>query len=87
MLWQRMAFAARQRTIVIQTSRLADNGMGPLPPEFKGRPVSYPATYVTETEFLESCSGYRVAVRVPSSESTSDGLATFGTVLLLAKAV
>lgn len=83
MLWQRTAFAHKDRVVVVQTSRLSDNGMGPLPPEFKDRTVAYPATYVTEHELLAACEGYRVVLRVPSSEPLHGGLGTFGTVLLL----
>jgi putative methyltransferase (TIGR04325 family) len=85
MLWQRMAFAKAERLIVVQTSRLAENGMGPLPPAFKDRQITYPATYVTEAEFMQSVAGYSVVVRIPGSDATSDGLATFGTVLLLGR--
>jgi hypothetical protein len=85
MLWQRMAFATGERSIVVQTSQLSDNGMGPLPPGFENRPVSYPATFVTEHEFMNCLPGYWAAIRVPGTETAFGGLAVFGTVLLLVR--
>lgn len=86
MLWQRMAFATNDPAIVVQTSQLSDNGMGPLPEGFTNRPVSYPATYIRENDLLAALPDYSVSVRIPSDVSLSGGLATFGTVLLMERA-
>ena len=85
MLWQRMAFATGARVIVVQTSQLSDNGIGPLPPGFANRLVSYPATYVSETDFLANLPNYAVKLRIPGTEPLSGGLGEFGTVLFMTR--
>jgi putative methyltransferase (TIGR04325 family) len=87
MLWQRMMFANRPRTYVVQTIRVGadDNGLGDYLPEgFTDHFVRVPCTYVTETEIVSPCSsgGYRLAIRVPPADNWDNGLATFGTILL-----
>jgi putative methyltransferase (TIGR04325 family) len=87
MLWQRMMFSNGLRTIVVSTTRLWQNGMGPLPPGFEDREVKYPEVFVTEAEFLAGHRDYRVTVQIPGTELHADGLARFGDVLLLERDV
>lgn len=82
-LWQRFPIAKQREAIVLQVSHLADNGVGPLPPGFVDREISYPCTYLTESSFLhEFSTHYRTVLRVPGTEITSDGLATSGWLFL-----
>lgn len=82
-LWQRFPIAKQTEAIIVQVSRLADNGIGPLPPGFADREIHYPCTYLTESSFLhEFSTHYRTVLRVPGAEMTSDGLATSGWLFL-----
>lgn len=86
-LWQRFPIAKQTNAIVVQVSRLADNGIGPLPPGFADREIRYPCTYLTESNFLREFSpNYRTVLRVPSAETTCDGLATSGWLFLFESA-
>jgi putative methyltransferase (TIGR04325 family) len=81
--WQRLAIATKQRAVVVQTSRLSDNTLGPLPRDFINREIRYPRTYLTETEFLDGFVPlYKTVVRVPGMRSTPDDLATLGSAFL-----
>lgn len=62
MLWARLMLADRRERF-IQTSRLKDNGPGPLPEGVADRAVSYPATRLPRAEFLAAHerAGYRLA--------------------------
>jgi putative methyltransferase (TIGR04325 family) len=44
--------------VCVQRSRLADNGPGPLPPEFKDQDILYPITYTPITEIEELLNEY-----------------------------
>jgi putative methyltransferase (TIGR04325 family) len=91
MLWQRMMFANRPRTHVVQTIRLSGNhnGLGDsLPEGFTNYPVRFPCTYITEDELRTACTtgGYRLSIRVPPFDPHwNGGVATFGTVLLFVR--
>lgn len=43
-----------------QVSRLADNGPGPLPPEFEDCEIRYPCTQIAERDFLSWHTGYEM---------------------------
>ncbi|WP_409602001.1 methyltransferase, TIGR04325 family [Brevundimonas sp.] len=51
--WLRTAFSTESEVVVLQSSRLADNGPGPLPAQFKDAEVHYPRTYLPLAAFLQ----------------------------------
>lgn len=61
MLWARI-FLGDRREKLLQKSRLADNGPGPLPPGIRDREVTYPATRLARRDFLavHEKMGYRL---------------------------
>jgi putative methyltransferase (TIGR04325 family) len=85
MLFQRLHLACTERFIVVQSSRLAENGPGPLPPGMADAEIKYPCTYVTEAEFVKGCAGYDVQFKIPSTQHQRiEGQDTiFGDVFLL----
>jgi len=61
MLWARI-FLGDKREQILQKSRLADNGPGPLPPGIADRPIAYKATRLARGDFLavHEQAGYRL---------------------------
>jgi len=63
MVWSRLPMsngAARQE---LQTSRLSENGPGPLPAGFEDCEVSYSKTYLSADAFLTAHMGYRLILK------------------------
>lgn len=60
----------RAQIVGVQTSPLAANGFGPMPPHIADREIKYPVTFTNFHDVLEILSGYDVvlATESPSSE-------------------
>lgn len=70
MLWAKLMLGDRRDTFV-QTSRLCDNGPGPLPIGIPDRKVTYQATQLPRGEFLRihQHEGYRLAWKARESDT------------------
>lgn len=56
----------KPQLVGLQTSRLADNGIGPMPPEIPDRLVAYPVTFTNFDDVMQILSGYEVAMAMQS---------------------
>jgi len=54
------------KVVAAQSSTLAGNGLGPMPPTIANRPVMYPLTFLNYDETLRTLSHYRVALTIES---------------------
>ena len=63
MAWSRLAMTDGHPFRETQKSRLADNGPGPLPSQFKDQEVCYSRTYLSETYFTSAHNGYELILR------------------------
>jgi putative methyltransferase (TIGR04325 family) len=70
MLWAKLMLGQRRERFA-QTSRLRDNGPGPLPAGINDRPVTYTATRMPKIDFLAAHqrAGYRLAWKASESDS------------------
>ena len=55
--------------IGVQTSALAANGIGPMPPTIADREVKYPITFTNFDDVIRIMSGYDIATALPSPSS------------------
>lgn len=63
--WLRTAFSRTDKVVVLQQSRLIDNGPGPAPTDVKDRPVYYPRSYISLPDFLARFKdAYRQVIRL-----------------------
>lgn len=62
MLWAKLELGVRRETAV-QSSRLKDNGPGPLPPDVEDREVICTFTRIRESDFVACHHGYRAIWR------------------------
>ena len=60
---------SRQQTVGVQTSPLAANGIGPMPPDIEDRQVRYPVTFANFDEVMQIMSAYEIAMAIPSPSS------------------
>jgi putative methyltransferase (TIGR04325 family) len=74
-----------QSTICLQRSRLAGNGIGPMPPNIADREIAYPVTFVNFDEVLRIFSQYEIALSMlsPSSNYEFRGQLVRGVSLIL----
>jgi putative methyltransferase (TIGR04325 family) len=66
--WLRSSFSEGKQVVVLQSSRLKDNGPGPLPEGFTDVELYYPKTYVSRPDFLACFDDYRLVIK--SSDGT-----------------
>ena len=74
------------RTVGVQTSKLSENGPGPLPQGFNDRIIKYPVTFCTRTQITEKLLGsYRLNAQFqsPSANYLIGGRPAIGATLLL----
>jgi putative methyltransferase (TIGR04325 family) len=57
------------QTVGVQTSALADNGIGPMPPNIPDRQVMYPVTFTNLDDVMKTLDGYEVALATGSPSS------------------
>jgi putative methyltransferase (TIGR04325 family) len=57
------------QTVGVQPSTLADNGIGPMPPNVADRLVRYPVTFTNIDEIFRALEGYEMALAMPSPSS------------------
>jgi putative methyltransferase (TIGR04325 family) len=63
---------ARAKIVAMQTSRLAANGYGPMPPHIADREVKYPITFTNFYEVVQALTEYEVALATNSPSSEYD---------------
>jgi putative methyltransferase (TIGR04325 family) len=61
---------SRNQVVGVQTSPLAANGIGPMPPTIADRQVSYPITFCNFDDVMRILASYEVAMALPSPSST-----------------
>jgi len=61
---------SRPQTVGMQTSPLAANGIGPMPPTIADRQISYPITFCNFDDVMGILDTYEVAMVMPSPSST-----------------
>jgi putative methyltransferase (TIGR04325 family) len=66
---------SRSQLVGVQTSPLAANGIGPMPPEIADRQVRYPVTFANFDDVMRTMDSYEIAVvlQSPSSNYTVHG--------------
>jgi putative methyltransferase (TIGR04325 family) len=66
---------SRSQLVGVQTSPLAANGIGPMPPEIADRQVRYPVTFTNFDDVMRIMNSYEIAVvlQSPSSNYTVHG--------------
>jgi putative methyltransferase (TIGR04325 family) len=66
---------SRSQLVGVQTSPLAANGIGPMPPEIADRQVRYPVTFTNFDDVMRIMDSYEIAVvlQSPSSNYTVHG--------------
>jgi putative methyltransferase (TIGR04325 family) len=61
------------RTMVsVQTSFLAENGIGPMPPHIKDRRIKFPVTFTYLDDVIRALSGYDIVVAMDSPSGSYD---------------
>lgn len=65
----RLPVWSRNQLVGVQTSRLAANGIGPMPPTIADREVKYPITFVKFDDVMRVLGGYEIAMALPSPSS------------------
>jgi putative methyltransferase (TIGR04325 family) len=60
---------AMAETVGVQTSPLAANGIGPMPPHIADRLITYPVTFVNFDQVVQILSDYEIAMSMPSPSS------------------
>jgi putative methyltransferase (TIGR04325 family) len=60
---------SRSQLVGVQTSPLAANGIGPMPPEIADRQVRYPVTFANFDDVMRIMDSYEIAVALPSPSS------------------
>jgi putative methyltransferase (TIGR04325 family) len=61
MLWSKLALTTGDRRHYVQTSRLSENGPGPLPAAFSDREIRHAVTEISRERFLSAHRHYRLA--------------------------
>jgi hypothetical protein len=61
MLWSKLALREGERRHYVQTSRLSENGPGPLPPGSVDREIRHSVTEISRDGFFAAHRDYRVA--------------------------
>lgn len=61
---------AGPQIVGVQTSPLAANGIGPMPPTITDRPVKYPITFTNFDEVMQILASYEIALALASPSST-----------------
>jgi putative methyltransferase (TIGR04325 family) len=57
------------QTVGVQTSPLAANGIGPMPPHIADRLITYPVTFVNFDQVMQILADYEIAMSMPSPSS------------------
>lgn len=60
---------SRSQLVGVQTSPLAANGIGPMPPDIADRQVRYPVTFTNFDDVMRIMDPYEIAVALPSPSS------------------